>query len=913
MKKALLILVIFAFLNSLVSPLYAYTQIPVYLCEIGIKFYQQGKYADALHEFNKALMVKPDLPLALEYIQKIKQKIELKPEELIAPPIIKVSPLATPASGLIKETPSITVFVLPKKEEAPQFLPGKAYPALVLALDESLKNIKQPLELEHGRSIIISGKNIQRFLVIQEEVLIVEKRNPYELLVTGKELGYTYLYVWDDQGRWTLEFLVMPPKPEGPTYEEQLRLEEEKAGTFKLRYNLDWSSYEAGRRIDSLKRSSYSWGHNLNLTGETPYGVLDSSCSVSVSREAADLTYLTLGLTQGKYGPFKNFSLRAIDYSPGFSNLAFGGASLRGAMFTSPAFKEKINYTIFWGREGGGRYGGLSPSLNKARDYFLSGFDMDWSPFERQNYGFSVLHGWGRDREDYLNPYAYDLDIDWNLGKLKLGYEAGYDSESFANFLDLNYTIPKLTLITQLRDVSKQYLSITGWGWRLGELGGLLSVNYAPTEKFSTSSRLDIFKDRLYPATDNPNRLNEDFYWDANYIIDPLTSLRLNYGLQDHLGSISQYRINNQGVGLYKTFELARKVYTFLNYQHQDNKYFSSHISDSINDRLSLGLRFSLITNLYYYLNKEFNWLQAVFYGERSRPEAMDTGLDWASQIFKSPFYGALRLSYRDEENTVSTLSFLSGQDYLEGYSELSYRPSPGQELYCSGRVRNLWAENPNINKSVEADFRAGMRYTWDTGIRWESIGAVDGYVFKDFNGDGLRQRDEPPVEGVKIWLGKDKTQVSDIFGYYKFTKIKAKKAYVNIDPSAIPAGFTLTVPGTQEVAITHGQIARINFGIVSRSEIIGFVFVDSDGDGQFGTKDLHIKDAILILEDGTKVSTDDSGRYFFRKANVGKHTLTLDLNSIPTNYIPTVPLFKEIELFEGTSYNYNIPLRKAK
>jgi hypothetical protein len=205
------------------------------------------------------------------------------------------------------------------------------------------------------------------------------------------------------------------------------------------------------------------------------------------------------------------------------------------------------------------------------------------------------------------------------------------------------------------------------------------------------------------------------------------------------------------------------------------------------------------------------------------------------------------------------------------------------------------------------------MRHLWDTGVSWESVGTVEGYVFNDLNSDGLRQRDEPPVDGVKIWLGKDKSQVTDILGYYKFSKVRARKAYLTIDANTIPSGFLSTGPQTQEAVIAHGYASRINFGITSRSEIIGVVFEDIDGDKQLGSKDLPVRGIVLILEDGTKTVTNDSGRYFFRKASVGKHTVTLDLNSLPPIYLPAIPIFKDLELFEGISYNFNIPLKRIK
>jgi hypothetical protein len=784
---------------------------------------------------------------------------------------------------------------------------------LILRLDESLSKILQPIEIEQDRSIVIVGKNIQRFLVTQPNILTIEKKNPDELLLTGKDIGYTYLHVWDEAGRRTLEFLTMPLRPKGPTLEETIRLAEEKAGNFKLRYTLDWTSYESGRRLNSLERSFYSWSHGLNLTGPTPYGDIDSAASIRSLRATTDLTYFTVGLTNAQFGPFKGFNLRGFDYSPPFSNLSFGGATLRGAMLASPAFNKRLDYSVFWGREGGGRYGNLSPGLGKIKNSFLSGFNLGFSPLAKQGYRFSLVHGWGRDRDASLNDYNYDLDVAYHLDKWGFNYEVAHDSEKLAHLLNATYIIPKLTLATEIRNIDKNFRTATGLGSRLGELGLLSNIYYTPSDKFYMASQLNLYQDRLYPSPENDNRWNEDFNWNANCIIDPLTSLRLDYSLQNELGRVGQFRYQSPGIALNRTFQLIKKLDTSVNYRHQENKNFSAPSTDYINDKVLLSLRFNLIGQVYYYVTKEFNWIEERFEGNRSQPEAMETGLSWSRQIAQSPFYGNIRFLYRDEENAASALSFMSGEDYIEGYSEFTYRPSPDKEAYCSSRIRNVWADNPSVAKRIEADFSAGMRYVWDTGIRWEAVGNIDGYIFKDLNADGLRQRDEPPVEGIKIWLGKDKSQVTDILGYYKFSQVKAKKAYVNIDVTTIPPGFVLTVPVTQEVAITHHQTIRVNFGIASRSEIMGMVFEDIDGDGQFSLKDTGIKGAVLILEDGIQAVTDYTGRYFFRNLATGKHALKLDLNSLPPNYLPKVPIFKEIELFEGVSYNYNIPLKKIE
>jgi len=923
MKKAIVIIIVFSFLSSLIMPAYA-SQMTEFLFQIGLKFYQQGRYAEALHEFKKALMVEPDYGPALEYIQIIQKRevrpaqepVVIGPGESVLPEEAAFLPKEIIAPSKISAEKAAVSYPLPKITTPPAKITKKAIslkPLKAILLDSTLEQLPRPIEIEQQKSLIILGRNILRYLVTEPAIITVEKKGADELVVTGKGIGYTYLHVWDENGRWTTEWLGVFPKPEGPSVEEILRREESLANNFKLRYNLEWSSYESGRRVTSLERDSYSWSHGLNLTGQTPYGNLDSTASIRSLRDTTDLTYYTVGLTEGQVGPFRDFTLRGFDFSPFFSNLAFSGAALRGAMFNSPAFHNRFNYTLFWGREGGGRYGGLSPGLAKTQHSFLEGVNLSYSPLPKQNYKFTLVHGSGRDREDYLNRYGYDLSGNWHIANLGLGYEIANDSETFAHLFTTRYNLPKFSLSSELRNISKKYMSITGDGWRQGELGGLFNLSYLPKENLNINSTLDVYKDRLFPAEDNNDRWNEDFNWDLNYRIDPKTSAGASYNLQNELGRIAQYRYQSAGLSFNRTVNFIKDIYTYVNYYHQENKNFSSPTSNFINNRIYLGMRFNVISDLYYYLNKELNWLEEKYTDSHSEPQALEMGLNWWHQIAKSPFRSVLRFTYRDEEDATSALSFLSGEDYIEGYSELSYQPSPETQIYGSCRMRNIWSDEPSVAKRVEMDFNAGMRYLWDTKIRWDSVGNIEGYIFKDLNGDGLRQRDEPPVEGIKLWIGKDKSQVTDLFGYYRFKNIRGRKAFVNIDFSTLPSGFVLTVPAIQEISIVHHRTLRVDFGIISRSEISGFVFEDSDGNGQFSPQDKGIAGAIITLEDDSRAVTDATGRYYFPNASTGEHTLTLDLDSLPVYYLPQTAITKKITLFEGVTFVHNIPLKKIE
>jgi hypothetical protein len=325
-------------------------------------------------------------------------------------------------------------------------------------------------------------------------------------------------------------------------------------------------------------------------------------------------------------------------------------------------------------------------------------------------------------------------------------------------------------------------------------------------------------------------------------------------------------------------------------------------------------VRFNLISDLYYYVSQELNWLESRYYGTHTRPQALETGLDWNRQVFSTPFFNNFGLTYRDEEDAESPVSFLSGEDYLELFDELTWRPAPDFEAYVSARLRNIWADNPDVTKRMELNLYAGLRYLWDTGFRWEPKGTVAGYVYRDSNQNGVREPEEEGVGDITVAMDPNiKTTSSADSGFFLFRNAKGRNLQVSLDTSTLPSGFVLTSPSSVPVQITQGKIAIAYFGIASRTEISGLIFDDRDGDGQFSARDRGVKGVVITLDNGSSATTDETGRYAFRKLSAGHYSFKVDLSSIPPEFIPQVPIFKEIDLSEGSSYVVTIPLKKAQ
>ncbi|MCX5712447.1 MAG: tetratricopeptide repeat protein [Candidatus Omnitrophica bacterium] len=92
MRKSIYLSVLLALsisgLLSFVTPCFAASEAAQYLCDFAISFYRQGKFEDALSEFNKVLLIDPQNSVARSYVDKI-FSTDNKPDSVAAPEVVK--------------------------------------------------------------------------------------------------------------------------------------------------------------------------------------------------------------------------------------------------------------------------------------------------------------------------------------------------------------------------------------------------------------------------------------------------------------------------------------------------------------------------------------------------------------------------------------------------------------------------------------------------------------------------------------------------------------------------------------------------------------------------------------------------------------------------------------------------------
>ena len=926
-------------------------QIADFLCEKGIFYYDHGKYPQALVEFKKALLANPESRRAKEFIQRIEGQ--------------EIAPQVMSSEALFNEKGSVVDLFLDRlqiKESVPPAIPSQTMPAQEMnelqkavisskqrgqvsgevrapapklrllqsqvAPEETVIDINQEsagkevtdIETNIAERLILKGENILRFVVTQPDLLKVTRLSADELLVEPQDLTSTYMHIWDNKGRKTFRFAIGPRKFEEESLEAMLEKVREAnlPQSFRLSYGIDGDSFMTGRGFGDLKRQSQVWSYNASAVGETPYGYFDSAVQGSrTTLEKYRISSLTMGLTGGHYDQLKDISIRAFDFTPAISAFGFPGSTLRGIMANAPMFHHQLDYTTFWGAIPAGDFTQLaiSSGLAPTKKAWLEGVGLNYRLGSVANFRSFYAHSYGPERsEPVLTSDTSGFGMLYNFGRFDIGSDMVYDhikNISYAAHSNINFS--KVHMGLSFSDYNKHFASLLGGPALSGSTNGAMTINYRPTPDInivdSFTATIDkVFGNPLLPGRPNYNSLTK-FYW----TLDPHTELELGYNYDDRIGSNSPEKTETIDFGIRKKFFFLRKLNTYFNYQNRKNESLSSPAQDFNNNRILAGLSFRVLGELFAYYNREFNFLRNTFSGDTAFPMAQEVGLNFYRQIFDSPFYTNSRIYYRVEENTESQLSFLSGQDRLEGESELTYKPNPDSETYIKVRITNVWAAKQGADKHLDLDLSWGMRFLWDTGFRWPSVGSFYGYVFYDLNADGVKEVGERGIKGVQIKGPEGKTYTTSAMGYYKVPRVSGRQATLEIDLKTIPKGYSPTTSTVREVDVVHATAKRVDFGIITRSEISGIVFSDKNENGKYDPGEEPLRGVAIILDDKQKTVTTPLGEYMFRKLSPGDHTLTLDLKSVPLKFIPKVPLTKKVKVMEGTTFVYNIPLQETK
>jgi uncharacterized repeat protein (TIGR01451 family) len=168
----------------------------------------------------------------------------------------------------------------------------------------------------------------------------------------------------------------------------------------------------------------------------------------------------------------------------------------------------------------------------------------------------------------------------------------------------------------------------------------------------------------------------------------------------------------------------------------------------------------------------------------------------------------------------------------------------------------------------------------------------IDGYAFRDDNGDGFRDAGEVGLSGITVTLPSATVPdtTTDSAGYYRFRVEIQEPISVTAD---LPTGYFRTTPGTVFTDSILGITQTVNFGYAlidsTFGVIYGTVFNDANHDGvqsggENGLSGVTVTSAEAIT---SPVTTNQFGYYTFRYNASGAVTI---VETNPPFYVSTTP-----------------------
>lgn len=813
------------------------------------------------------------------------------------------SQTVSPAAAVVSDSP--TAPLTPSNSAA---LPERE--RIIFELNDEAWKAQPDMEIELGldQELLMHGRNIARYLVVASDVVHVVRQANREILIVPKMYGQTFVHVWDEQQRWTFYIKTVFPTQREDDLARTMIVRQRSVDPFRFGYRTNWNAYYSGPSVSGLDRQSYNWRHFLDMRGPSPYGDLDTyAVFYETNRDVIDLTDYSMGLTGAKWRDIKDVHIRIFDASRYLSALTMPGRDFRGALISGKTVDDKFSFTALRGQDRA-TFGLLSSRTADSLDSYIEAGKVSYQPNEQQTLSLNYAHAWGEDKQPTAKDRVYSAEFDQRLDDWNLYSEAAYDQDESAQIVWSRHYFDNGTFSIKGRNIPRDYATVVGSTGNQGEIGTEFSLAHKMGDS-NLNHYLDLYRDRDNKNPNDEDAINIDF----NSIISNQLSER-------DLVSGSFYVIHTPGTLADRTdFRIAgtfgHRMDIFL-FSDAILSLTASHQRSRSDPSPSVDYdRSGLMANLHVPINRFFNYntsyemyhVHDIVTAEDYYPRAFNTGLFY-HQALSDKWRVNAQAYYRDEQKTEAEKSFMAGQDSLSLGSGIDFSPYGGMNFYLDGRVREIWAQNSRTESYVEADVRLGMRSEWDLGFTWNPQGIIQGYVFRDLNNNAIKDPQEPGIPGVGVRIGESEQATTDATGWY-YKKIKAKSVQVSLDINTIPKGYIFMDSADKVFDIEHNGFYDGSFALTTQSGIYGVVYHDKNNNSRPDNGDEFLYKVRLTLDNDMRAQTDPKGTYFFYNISEGGHVLSLDLSSLPGQYLPKVPLTNTIVVADGAMYIFHIPV----
>jgi len=191
-----------------------------------------------------------------------------------------------------------------------------------------------------------------------------------------------------------------------------------------------------------------------------------------------------------------------------------------------------------------------------------------------------------------------------------------------------------------------------------------------------------------------------------------------------------------------------------------------------------------------------------------------------------------------------------------------------------------------NFSTGTSRVIPAGM--TAAAVSRARGTGQIVGTVFADWNGNGLQDPDENPLENIPVRVSALSTVTTRRNGDFSFLNVPTGPQQVGLDNAAVPVDFDSPAVSMVDIDLDRGATRRVSFGLIPLGWVRGRVIRDANGNGKVDPGEEPIDGAVLVLDGGKRSEQVRRGAFRFDSIRSGDHVVSLLADSLPEGAVIT-------------------------
>ncbi len=179
-----------------------------------------------------------------------------------------------------------------------------------------------------------------------------------------------------------------------------------------------------------------------------------------------------------------------------------------------------------------------------------------------------------------------------------------------------------------------------------------------------------------------------------------------------------------------------------------------------------------------------------------------------------------------------------------------------------------------------------------DLDFGYRPFAAIEGVVFGDFDGDGIRDAGEPGLSGIDLLVtdadGAVTVVTTAVDGSYSVAVVPGA-ASIEVDPATVPDGAELTTGNDAQLVTAASNVVTpaSPIGYQLASDVSGLIWNDLDGDGVRDAGEPGIAGVTVILVDdaggvAATTVTGSDGAYLFADVPIGDYQVQVDTEALP-------------------------------